>query len=51
MTREEWDSLAMERMAIMWVDAGIQERMAKELACADTVKRFGPRPKGKGAAK
>jgi len=51
MTREDWDSLAMERMAIMWADAGIQERMAKELAYADTVKRFGPRPKGKGAAK
>ena len=45
MTRQDWDDLAMERMAIMWADAGIQESMAKAMAMADTTKRFGPRPR------
>ena len=45
MTRADWDDLAMERMAIMHIDAGIQEQMAKAMALADTTKRFGARPK------
>ena len=43
MTREDWDSLAMERFAIVWSD-GLEEKLAKEFALTDTTHRFGPRP-------
>jgi hypothetical protein len=42
--RQAWTEIAQERFAIMHIDGGIPEPLAKEKALADTTKNFGPRP-------
>lgn len=44
MTHLDWSDLCTERAAIMQHDGGLAEPLARKLAWADTVERFGPPP-------
>lgn len=44
LTRAEWTELCLERFAIMTVDGGMSDPLAKAAAYSDTTARFGRRP-------